>query len=145
MKKHFLLLSTMLLISATVYAKVSLLPISQQDSTSGWRGDNQQRSEYYNPLQKYEGVNSSFKNRELISVKPSGFCAIAAPVCYNGRMLEFSLSGHIYSKTAYEFSTQKNIKATINGKSAKALPSKSIAIAAENGLGGTVVNVLLPA
>ncbi len=89
-------------------------------------------------------ITASFDSRELISVKPTGFCAIARPVCYNKRMLEFYLSGHIYSDESFNFSTQDKIKVIVDGKVAKVLPSETVTIAGANGLKDTKVNVFLP-
>ncbi len=134
----------MLLTSVVGYSKQPLAPLSEQASSVGWRAADAQKSEFYNPLAQYDEVISSFKSKELVSVKPSGFCAISQPVSYNKHMLEFRLSGNIYSKSDYTFSTQNNIKVTIDGKSAKVLKSKQVSIAGAKGLKQTVVNAYLP-
>ncbi len=138
-----ILLLPMLLLATTGHSANLLSPTAEQGSTSGWRATNQGKSTYYEPSTQYDVLGSSFKKSELISVKPSGFCSIGSPRCSNGKVLEFELSGHIYSTTPYNFSTQRCVKVYVDGVEAKMLPSSDVIIASATGLYKTEVTAML--
>ncbi|MFI3303398.1 MAG: caspase family protein [Rikenellaceae bacterium] len=131
-------------VGEVLYSKSLLSPTAEQESNSGWRAADQKQSAYYEPTTQYDELSSSFKKSELISVQPSGFCSIGSPSCSNGKVFEFMLNGHIYSKNPYNFSTQRCVKVYVDDVLAKTLPSSDIVIAAATGLYDTKVVAMLP-